>query len=688
MASSNNPLLADWSSQPFELPPFELIEASHFKPAIEAAQAAQLEELRQIAENPDEATFANTIVMFDRSGALYEKVLGVFYNLTSSCSPPELQAVEMELAGPLAGYQSKVTTFPGLFERIDAVYNARDAFAGEDLRLIERIHLDFVRSGARFDKETQARYNDIMQQLAELTTKFSQNVMTDESEVTIELSEAEMDGCPDDIIASAKQNALDRNAADGVYIVTLSRSMVEPFLTYAKDRVVREKVFRAFTSRGELSPERDNNALAIEILKLRIEQAQAHGYKTFADYQTSDTMAKTPEAVSELLNRVWAPAKVAANREREALEEYAASIGDEAHVEASDWRYYSEKVRQLRYDIDESMVKPYFSLDRMVEAVFDVAFHLFGLRFILREDIKAYHPDVKVYEVRETTADDEDKLVAIFLHDNFCRPFKAGGAWMSEFRTQSRNVDDEGTNVIPVIINNNNFVKGAEGEPTLLSFDDCITLFHEFGHGCHGMLSDVKYNRLAGTSVLSDFVELPSQLMEHWVSEPEVLKKHARHYETDEPIPQSLLDKLIAAAKFDQGFGTVEYMACALMDQKLHQLDSVDGLDMLAFEKAELANLEMPTGIVMRHRIPHFTHLFASSGYAALYYVYLWAEVLDADAFDAFLEAGDIFDVATAKRVRAFIYSSGNSQHPMDAYRAFRGRDPVIEPMLKKKGLV
>ncbi|OQR84243.1 hypothetical protein ACHHYP_13688, partial [Achlya hypogyna] len=435
------------------------------------------------------------------------------------------------------------------------------------------------------------------------------------------------------------------------------------------------------------SPERDNNTIAIEILKLRIEQAQAHGYKTFAEYQVSDTMAKTPEAVSELLNRVWAPAKVAANRERVALEEYAVSIGDAPSVEAWDWRYYSEKVRQLRYDLDESMVKPYFSLDRMVEAVFDVAFNLFGLRFVERPDIKAYHPDVKVYEVRETV-NDEDKLVAIFLHDNFCRPFKAGGAWMSEFRTQSRNVDDKGTNVVPIIINNNNFVKGAEGEPTLLSFDDCVTLFHEFGHGCHGMLSDVKYNRLAGTAVLSDFVELPSQLMEHWVSEPEVLKKHARHYQTGEPIPDDLLAKIKAADNFGQGFGTVEYMACALMDQKLHQIDSVEGLDMLAFEKEELAELDMPTGIVMRHRIPHFTHLFASSGYAAAYYVYLWAEVLDADAFDAFLEAGAIFDDATAKRVRKYIYSSGNSIHPMDAYRAFRGRDPVIEPMLKKKGLV
>ncbi|KDO33256.1 hypothetical protein SPRG_02065 [Saprolegnia parasitica CBS 223.65] len=648
MGVASNPLLDDWSSQPFSLPPFEAIEASHFEPALAVAQDAFLGELKAIVESHDDATFTNTVVAYDRAGRLFHNVLAVFHNLSASCSTPELQAVQRQLAGPLASFFSQITTYPGLFERIDAVYHARDAFAGEDLRLIERIHLDFVRSGARFDKETQARYTEVLQDLATLTTTFNQNLLTDETDFTIELSEAEMDGCTPDIIASAKQNAADRGYGDDVYVVTVARSMVEPFLSSATNSAAREKVFRAFTSRGELSPERDNNQVAKQILKLRIEQAKAHGYKTFADYQTSDTMAKTPEAVSELLNRVWDLAKVAANREREALEEYAASIGDSSVVEAWDWRYYSEKVRQLRYDVDEATLKPYFSLDRMVEAVFDVAFHLFGLRFILREDIKAYHPDVKVYEVRETTADDDNKLVAIFLHDNYARKGKRSGAWMSEFRTQSRNVDDQGTNVIPVIINNNNFVKG---EPTLLSFRNCVTLFHEFGHGCHGMLSDVKYNRLAGTAVARDFVELPSKLMEHWVSEPE---------------------------------GAV----CALMDQTLHQLDDVENLDLAAFETTELANLEMPRGIVMRHRFPQFAHLFSGDMYAAAYYVYLWAEVLDSDAFEAFLDAGDIFDSATAKRVRENIYSTGNSVHPMDAYRAFRGRPPVIEPMLKKKGLL
>ncbi|OQR99880.1 hypothetical protein THRCLA_06346 [Thraustotheca clavata] len=682
-----NPLLSDWSSRPFSLPPFELIESKHFQPAIEIAQEKQLEELEQIVNNPEDPTFGNTIVAFDRTGGLLSKILGVYYNLGASFAPPELQAVQRELAGPLAAFESKITTYPGLFERIESVYNTRDNFDTEDRRLIERIHLDFVRQGARFDKETQQRYDQIVQELANLTTKFAQNVLADESDYTIELTEAELDGCSADIIASARENAVERNAGEGVYVITLSRSMVEPFLTFANNREARKRVFEAFVSRGELSPERDNNQIAKKILALRIEQAKTHGYDTFADYQISDTMAKTPKAVSELLDRVWAPAKVAANREHQALEEHASSIGHVGNVEAWDWRFYAEKVRQLRYDVHDATVKPYFSLNRMVEAVFDVANNLFGIRFIERPDIKAYHADVKVYEVRETV-DGQDKLVAIFLHDNFSRKFKRGGAWMSAFRTQSRNVDEKGTHVIPVIINNNNFVKGAKNEPTLLSFIDCITLFHEFGHGCHGMLSNVKYNRLAGTAVLRDFVELPSQLMEHWVSEPQVLQKHARHYSTNEPMPQDLLDKVKAAAKFGQGFGTVEYTACALMDQKLHQLPSVEGLDMLEFEKKELANLDMPKGIVMRHRIPHFAHLFASSGYASLYYVYLWAEVLDADAFDAFLEAGNIFDKKTAQSARDTIYSTGNSIHPMDAYRLFRGRDPIIEPMLKKKGLL
>ncbi|CAK4690606.1 hypothetical protein LEN26_019422 [Aphanomyces euteiches] len=679
-STGNNPLLAEWSVRPYSFPPFEDIKAEHFEPAFQVAWAKHLDELKQIADNPQEPTFDNTIKTFDRVGGLLSAIQGVYFNLTASLCTPDLQVVQRKLAGPMAEHRAKVVSFPGLFERINHVYKMRTTsnLNAEQIRLVERFHLDFVRQGALFDKKTQDKYNDIVKELAELTTTFRQQVTTDESDVVVHVDESELVGLPDDIIAAARQAAIDRKL-DG-YVITLGRSLVEPFLTTCENRDARERVWKAWTSRGELSPDRDNCSIAVRILKLRSEQARIHGYKSFAAYQTNDTMAKTPEAVMGLLERVWAPAKVAANKERQVLSEYAVSVGDNPDIRPSDWRYYAEKVRAAKYDLDESEVKPYFSLDRMVEAVFNVANRLYGISFHLRTDLKAYHPDVKVYEVREG-----EKVVALFLHDNYARPYKNSGAWMSEFRSQSRNVDDLGTNVIPIVINNNNFTKGS---PTLLSFDDCVTLFHEFGHGCHGMLSNSTYQRLASTNVLKDFVELPSQLMEHWVRQPQVLAEHARHYKTGEPIPAELLSKVMAALRFQQGFATVEYTACALVDQALHALENIDGLDLNDFEKKKLAELEMPDGIVMRHRIPHFAHLFASSSYAAGYYVYLWAEVLDADAFDAFLESGDIFDKATAARARKYIYSAGNTRDHMEGYRLFRGQEPKIEPMLKKKGLI
>ncbi|KAJ3017895.1 UNVERIFIED_CONTAM: hypothetical protein HDU68_011427 [Siphonaria sp. JEL0065] len=689
LQATSNPLLSDWSQFPFGLPPFEAIKPSDYQPAIEAAQVDHLEEIKAIANNPEPATFDNTIKLYDRAGAQLGSILRVFYNLTGSLNVPELQKVERELAGPLADHSAKIRTTPGLFDRVRSVFNARDSLDldQEQLRLVERYYLDFVRSGALFDKETQDKYNAIVKELALLTTKFNQNIMADESETTVPVTEAELEGSPPNIISATRQAAID-SKQDG-HVVSLKRSIVEPFLTSCPNADARERVFQAFVSRGELNPERDNKVIAIEILKLRSQQAALHGYDSFAAYATADNMAKTPEAVSELLERVWSPAKAAANRERDLLVEYAKSVGESEVIRPSGWRYYSEKVRAAKFDIDENLVKPYFSLDRMLEALFDVAFQLYGLKFVHRPDLKAYHEDVLIYEVHEDI-DGQDTIRAIFLHDNFARQYKRGGAWMSVFRNQNRNVDDFGTNVIPIVINNNNFTKGANGEPTLLSFDDCVTLFHEFGHGCHGMLSESKYQRLAGASVLRDYVELPSQLMEHWIRHPQVLAKHARHYETNEPIPAELLAKVMAARKFQQGFATVEYTVCAIVDQDLHKLTSKEltALDLTTYEEKRLTELGIPEGIVMRHRLPHFAHLFASSGYAAGYYVYLWAEVLDADAFGAFVEVGDIFDKATAARARKYIYSAGSTIDHMEGYRAFRGRDPRIEPMLVKKGLI
>jgi peptidyl-dipeptidase Dcp len=634
-------------------------------------------------------------VAFDRAGALHRKIYCCFSNLCSSNGIPELQAVETKMAGPLAAHENKVYTLPGLFSKIDTVHQARHtlALSREQLRLVERVHLDFVRSGARFGPADQARYAAITEEMAQLETQFTQNLLADESEITIQLSNADLVGLPPDLVAAARQAALDRKVeGDDAHIITLSRSLVEPFITYSERRDLREKAWKLWTSRGELDPKRDNLAVARAILALRAEQAKMHGYETFGHYATADTMAGTPDRVMELLEKVWNKGKESINRERKELETYisahetSSTAGDAGvTIEPWDWRYYEEKVRQSCYNMDESEAKPYFALDRMLEAIFDVAHELFGLTFKHRPDIAAYHPDVKVYEVHQGEG---GPLVAMFLSDNYARQHKRSGAWMSEFRTQCRDGDER---IVPIVVNNNNFNKGKAGEPTLLSFDDARTLFHEFGHGLHGMLSDVAYQRLAGTSVLRDFVELPSQLYEHWLSQEKVLQKHARHHASGEVIPAELMERMNKARRFGQGFATIEYTASALVDAALHKAKVAEGaevLDIAAFEKTELERLGMPQGIVMRHRPAHFSHLFSSSSYASAYYVYLWAEVLDADGFDAFLEAGDCFDAATAERVRKYIYSAGNSYDPAEAFRLFRGRDPAIEPMLKKKGLL
>lgn len=709
MSVTSNPLLDTWVHNQ-GLPPFNLISPDHFEPAFEMAMKVHLTELKSIADEGADATFENTVVAFDRAGSLHRKISYCFGNLCSSNGVPELQAVEMKMAGPLAAHDNQVYTLPGLFAKIDAVHQKRSSLSlsREQLRLVDRIHLDFVRSGARFGAEAQARYAALTEEMAKLETQFTQNLLADESEVTIPLGTADLAGLPADLIAAARQAALDRKVeGDDAHVVTLSRSLVEPFITYSERRDLREKAWKLWTSRGELDPKRDNLAVARKILELRQEQAKMHGYETFAHYATADTMAGSPDKVMELLESVWSKGKESINRERRELEAYIAAHETPAAaaavaaafptadttatattaitIEPWDWRYYEEKVRQSQYNMDESEAKPYFALDAMLEAIFDVAHELFGLTFKERPDIQAYHPDVKVFEVYQDG--DEEKLVAMFLSDNFARQHKRSGAWMSEFRSQYMDGDKR---VVPIIINNNNFNKGKAGEPTLLSFDDARTLFHEFGHGLHGMLSNVTYQRLAGTSVLRDFVELPSQLYEHWLSQDKVLKKHARHHVTREVIPEELMERMNKARRFGQGFATIEYTASALVDAALHKFKPPAGevLDIAAFEKQELARLGMPQGIVMRHRPAHFSHLFSSSSYASAYYVYLWAEVLDADGFDAFLETGDCFDKGVAERVRKYIYAAGNSYDPAEAFRLFRGRDPAIEPMLKKKGLL
>ena len=466
-------------------------------------------------------------------------------------------------------------------------------------------------------------------------------------------------------------------------VITLSRSHIVPFLTFSERRDLRETAWRAWTTRGEHEGETDNRAVAAEILQLRLEQARLHGYESYADFALSDTMARSQAAVTSLLEQVWQPAHARAEEEREALAALASSRGESSAIEPWDWRFYAEKVRQLRFDLDEAAVKPYFPLERMVAAAFDCAERLFGVRFVARPDIAVYHPDVRVYEVHGGAGP-----IGLFLHDNFARPTKRSGAWMSAYRMQSRNGDAGAAPVLPIIVNNNNFAKGAPGAPTLLSFDDARTLFHEFGHGLHGLLSNVTYERVSGTNVLRDFVELPSQLFEHWLEEPAVLKRHARHHETGTPIPDALIERLHRARHFNQGYETLRYAASALVDMAVHARSDDGPVDVVEFERAELARRGLPAAVGVNHRLVHFQHLFSGSGYAAGYYVYLWAEVLDADGYEAFVEAGDPFDPALAKRLARFIYSSGNSIEPGEAYRAFRGRAAGPEPMLRQRGLL
>jgi peptidyl-dipeptidase Dcp len=679
--SDNNPLLAPWTA-PHGLPPFEMIRPEHFAPAFAAAMRLELQELQEIAQQSAAPTFENTLRAFDRCGQLLSRVSTVFYNLTASETNAALQAVQREMAGPLAAHDSAIYMNAALFARVDALHRQRERLGldGEEQRLLDRVHLDFVRSGAQLAPAAQLRYAQVMESLAALTTRFAQNVLHDESGFQLVLrTDAELAGLPEFVRAAARQAAAERGV-DG-HVITLSRSLVVPFLTFSERRDLREQAWRAWVGRGEHAGDHDNREVARQILALRNEQARLHGHACYADYALTDTMAGTRGAVQTLLDEVWPRALAAVEREHEALQQVQRAGGDQGAIEAWDWRFWAEKVRQQRYALDEAEIKPYFPLERIVEAAFDCAGRLFGLKFSARADLPVYHPDVTAYEVHDAAG----LLVGVFLQDNFARASKRSGAWMSSLRWQARN----GGCDVPVILNNNNFAKGAPGRPTLLSLDDARTLFHEFGHGLHGLLSNVTYRRLSGTQVLRDFVELPSQIFEHWISEPTVLKRHARHFETGEAIPDELIGRIYAARRFNQGYETVRYTASAIADLAVHSLtESEPPVDICRFEAELLQRQGLPAGVGQNHRLVHFQHLFAGSAYAAGYYVYLWAEVLDADGFDAFSEAGDPFDPRVAQALQRYIYASGNSLEPGAAYRAFRGRAATVQPLLRKRGLI
>ena len=680
MTLHDNPLLAPWTGR-HGLPPFDRIEAKHFRPAFDVAMRRHRDEIATIANDRAAPTFANTIAALDAAGRAYARVGAVFHNLAASHTSSELQAIEREIMPKLAAHDTAIQLDPKLFARIDALHAKRESLGldAEQLRLLERVHLDFVFAGAKLERRSRERAQAIAERVAALTTTFRQNVLHDEATQGLLLTEErDLAGLPGWLRDAAREAAKQRGQP-GAWWISISRSIVAPFLEWSERRDLRERAFGLWTRRGELDAAHDNRPVAREILMLRHELARLHGYRSYADYALVDRMAKTPAAVARLLERVWAPAKTKAAAERDALQAMARASGATHAIEPWDWRHYAEKVRRARYQVDDAEVKPYFSLDRMLEAAFDCAGRLFGIRFVPLAGVATYHPDVRAFEVQDAGG----ASVGIFLSDNFMRPTKRGGAWMSTYRDQSRALGQQ-----PIVVNNNNFAKAPAGEPTLLSADDVRTLFHEFGHGLHGLLSQVTYERLSGTSVLRDFVELPSQLFEHWAFDAEVLRKHARHAVTGAPMPEALIERLHEAWRFNQGFGTVEYVSCALVDMALHAVEDPAAIDIAAFEADELARIGMPREIVMRHRLPHFDHLFAGSWYAAGYYVYMWAEVLDADAFEAFVEAGDVFDPALAAKLKRHVYAAGGTVDPAETYRAFRGRDPSIEPMRADRGLV
>ncbi|MBL8508249.1 MAG: M3 family metallopeptidase [Chitinimonas sp.] len=674
-----NPLLQDWHT-PYGLPPFDQVHAGHFIPAFDLAMPAHLAELDAIASQAAPASFDNTVVAFDAAGRLLTRIELLFDNLASSETSPALQEVELIMAPRIAAHKNAIYMHAALFSRIDALYGQRAELGldSEQLRLLERIHLDFVRAGAKLPEDKRQRYGEVMEALAGLCTRFTQNVLADEAGFSLQLKDAaDLAGLPDFLLASAQGAARQLGLPEGSHAITLSPSLAEPFLTFSSRRDLREIVWRERVARGAHAGEHDNRPLAAEIMALRQEQAALHGYASYADYELVDRMAGKPAAVHDLLSRAWEPAKRKAEQDRQALTEMARSLGEPTPIAAWDWRYLAEKVRQQRYDLDDAEIKPYFALENMIAAMFDCAGKLFGVRFVEQQGIPLYHADARLWEVRDRA----DQLIGLFIGDNYARPSKRSGAWMSIFRSQSGIAG--GT--LPIVINNNNF---AKADTTLLSADDLRTLFHEFGHGLHGLLSQVRYEHLAGTQVLSDFVELPSQIFENWADEESVLKQHARHYQTGEAIPAALLQKLKAARQFNQAWATIQYVAPALIDMALHSLPNGTEVDIAAFEAEQCAALGVPEDIGLRHYLSHFQHLFAGPGYAAGYYVYMWAEVLDADGYDAFIEAGDPFHAETAERLYRHIYSAGNKQEPAAAYRAFRGRDPKVEPMLAKRGLI
>jgi peptidyl-dipeptidase Dcp len=675
-AASTNPLLAEWRGPYGGVPPFDQARPELFADAFAQGIALRRADIGNITRQRSAPTFANTIVPYQDAVRALSRVGTLFGVMTGNVTTPAYQAVDREWSPKLAAAQDEITFDPALFQRIETVYQNRERenLSAEQQRLVERIYRQFVRAGAQLDSSKKAQLGSINQQLASLFTEFSNRVLADENSWVLIESEAQLAGLPESLRSAYRAAAQERNLAG--WAVVNTRSSVDPFLTFADDRALRERIWKAFKSRGDNGTATDTKDIIAQIVKLRAERAELLGYPTHAAWRMEDTMAGDPERAQELMLRVW-PAALARVREEVAdMQAVAGRDGAAITIEPWDYLYYAEKVRQERYDLDQNEVKPYFELGNMVNAAFWTAERLYGLTFHeITGQVPVFHPDVRVWEVKEG-----DRHVGLFYGDYFARSGKRSGAWASTYRSHETFTGTERT---PLSSNNNNFVKGAAGEPVLISLDDAETLFHEFGHALHSLLSEVNYPGLGTTP--RDYVEFPSQVNEHWLLTRPVLDRFARHYRTGEAMPQELVGKIEASAKFNQGYITVEYLAAALVDMDLHTRPG-GVIDAATFERDALAAIGMPREIALRHRLPHFNHLFSSDAYSAGYYSYLWSEVMDADTWQAFEEAGDVFDPTLARGMREHILAPGNSSDRAEAYRRFRGRDPRVEALLQVRG--
>lgn len=672
-------ILNPWSGPHNGVPAFDQVDINDFIPAVEEALTEKREEINLIAENPESASFENTIEALEKSGNAFKRIQSIYWVWTSNMSSPELDSIQSILEPRFASFQDSVIQNSKLFSRIESLHNGdQSKLSDEQKRLLWRYHTSYTLAGAKLDDSAKARVAEINQRLAALFAKFSQNLLADESQKFLLITDPkDLSGLPENLITAAAQAAESKNKK-GSWVIANTRSAIEPFLSSCNNRALREKAWKMFVNRGDNGDATDNNAIIPEILQLRAERAKLMGFPTHAHLRLADKMAQTPEKAMELLESVWPYAVQRVHEEVADMQSYADKSGDKIKIEAWDYRYYAEKVRKEKYDLDQEEVKQYLQLEKLREGMFFVAGELFQLQFDQVQDVPVFHPDVRVYKVSHKT---NGQFIGLWYFDPYARTGKRSGAWMTAYREQ----ETLNGNITTIVSNNCNFIKGKEGEPLLISWDDAVTLFHEFGHALHGLCSNVNYPLLSGTNVATDYVEFPSQILERWLSTPEVLEKYALHYQTGQAMPKELLKKIENAAKFNQGFATLEYLASALIDMKLH-LAGDQKIDPDQFERETLAAMNMPKEIVMRHRTPQFGHIFSDDGYSAGYYSYLWSDVISSDAYEAFTEAGGPYDKVVGKRLHDYIFSVGGTLNEAEAYRKFRGKDPDKNALMRERG--